>query len=130
MSPLLICAIIVITAALVFYSIGVIGEVRRKKLVRKDIVFFGIGLVCDGVGTYLMSLMSSSGQTYLSPVASTLMAISGTVAIALMAVHIVLALIVLYKEKRFKEVFHRLSLTIYIIWLCAYALGPIGLMVK
>jgi len=124
---MLIASIVIITAALVFYSIGVIGEARRKMLMWKDVGWFAAGLASDATGTFLMSRMASSGERHLSPLASQMMTISGTLAIALMAIHIVFA-VVLLKRDTYREKFHKWSLAIWAVWLVSYAIGPIGLM--
>lgn len=128
MSPLLITAIIVITLALVFYSIGVIGEARRKQLLWRDILWFGLGLIADFIGTMLMRQISQNGDNILAPWANTLMTISGTSAIILMFVHIVFALLVMLKYTDYKSKFHKWSIVIYAFWLVSYISGPIGLM--
>lgn len=128
MSPLLISAIIIITGALVFYSIGVIGEARRKVLRWKDIVWFGLGLIADFAGTMLMRQISQNGEQVLAPWANTLMTISGTAAILLMLIHIIFALLVMFKFPSYKEKFHKWSIVIYCFWLISYASGTIGLM--
>lgn len=128
MSPLLITAIVIITLALVFYSIGVIGEARRKNLLWRDVVWFGAGLVADFAGTMTMRAISQSGETVLAPWANTLMTISGTAAIILMAIHIVFAVIVMTKFPDYRKKFHKWSVVIYIFWLVSYISGPIGLM--
>lgn len=128
MSPLLITAIVIITLALVFYSIGVIGEARRKNLLWRDVVWFGAGLVADFAGTMAMRAISQSGETVLAPWANTLMTISGTAAIILMAIHIVFAVIVMTKFPDYRKKFHKWSVVIYIFWLISYISGPIGLM--
>lgn len=128
MSPSLITAIVIITAALVFYSIGVIGEARRKKLLWRDVAWFGAGLVCDFTGTMVMRGISTSGGKLLAPWADVLMTISGTVAISLMAIHIIFAILVLTKFQGYRTRFHVWSVVIYVVWLVSYASGPIGLM--
>lgn len=128
MGPLLITAIIVITLALVFYSIGVIGEARRKKLMWRDVTWFGFGLVADFIGTMAMRQISMSGENVLAPWANTLMTISGTAAIILMLIHIVFASLVMAKFSNYKERFHKWSIVIYVFWLISYVSGPIGLM--
>lgn len=127
MSPLLISSIIIITLALVFYTIGVMGEFRRKYLEVRDAVWFGAGLLADATGTFLMNRISESGESYLSPLASILMSISGSMALLLMLIHLILAIVFLKKDK-YREKFHTVSITIWSFWLIAYALGPIGLM--
>ena len=128
MSSMLIAAIIVITLALVFYSIGVIGEARRKNLLWKDVAWFGLGLAADFTGTMLMRQISQSGETVLAPWANTLMTISGTAAILLMLVHIVFAVLVLTKFPDYRTRFHKWSIVIYAFWLISYISGPLGLM--
>lgn len=128
MSPMLIAAIIIITGALIFYSIGVIGEARRKNLLWRDVVWFGAGLVADFTGTMLMRQISQSGEGVLAPWANTLMTISGTAAIILMAIHIVFAVLVMLKYTDYKTKFHKWSIIIYAFWLISYISGPIGLM--
>jgi len=128
MSPLLIAAIIIITLALVFYSIGVIGEARRKKLIWRDVVWFGCGLVSDFIGTMTMRQISLNGENVLAPWANTLMTISGTAAIILMLIRIIFAVLVMLKFPNYKEKFHKWSIVIYVFWLISYISGPIGLM--
>lgn len=128
MKPILIIAIIAITQALIFYSIGVIGEARRKNLMWSDIRWFGAGLLCDAVGTFLMNRMSATGDKLLAPWAGTLMAISGTLAILLMAIHIVFAVVVMKRHESYRTKFHKWSVAIWVIWLVSYVVGPIGLM--
>lgn len=127
MNGTLVAAIVIITLALVFYSIGVLGEARRRLLLWRDIAWFGAGLVCDATGTALMSWMTSRGVRVLQPWAGALMAVAGTAAIALMAIHIVFAVIVM-RGDTYRTRFHKWSLAIYGLWLISYALGPIGLL--
>lgn len=128
MSSLLISAIIIITLALIFYSIGVVGEARRENLLWRDIVWFAAGLAADFTGTMLMRQISQSGETVLAPWANTLMTISGTAAIILMLIHIVFAIVVMLKFPDHRKKFHKWSLVIYGFWLISYISGPLGLM--
>lgn len=129
MNILLIMSMVVITMALIFYTWGVIGEARRKYLLPKDAVLFGLGLICDAVGTFMMSRISASGEKVLSEGVSQLMAVTGSIAIALMALHFVLS-IVLIKKDIYRNKFHTISLTIWCFWLVSYITGPIGLMMN
>lgn len=61
MSPLLMIASIAITAALVFYTIGVFAERRAGHLNGKHLSLFWLGLVCDTTGTTVMTIMARSG---------------------------------------------------------------------
>jgi uncharacterized repeat protein (TIGR03987 family) len=53
-NPTLIKAVIVVTFALLFYSVAVITEQRRKALSRRIIYILTAGLVCDISSTALM----------------------------------------------------------------------------
>ena len=75
-------AISVITAALVFYTIGVWGEHVQGKLKFWHILFFLFGLVADTVGTGLMK--SIAHMTHLHDEIHT---VTGIIAILLMLVH-------------------------------------------
>ena len=130
MNLLLILGIVFITLALAFYSFGVVQSVRRKTLHLSDIGFFGTGLIFDLMGTLTMFVMARTGSHYLTLFAGNLMAISGTAAILLMALHIVLALLTIYKFPKIQKNFWKISLGIYLFWLISYVLGPIGLFIK
>ncbi len=58
MNPTLIRAVIVVTFALAFYSIGVITEQRRKALSRVSLGFITAGLALDISSTVLMIIGS------------------------------------------------------------------------
>ena len=60
MNPTLIKAVVVVTFALVFYSIGVIGEQRRSSVPRWVLIFLTAGIVCDISSTILMIIGSSN----------------------------------------------------------------------
>ena len=60
MNPTLIRAVIVVTFALAFYSIGVITEQRRKALSRLSLGFITAGLMFDISSTALM--IAGSGK--------------------------------------------------------------------
>lgn len=64
----LIAAIVTITMALIFYTIGVWTEHKQKCLKKFHLVFFWIGLLFDTTGTTIMSLISqeNGGSSLLS----------------------------------------------------------------
>ena len=120
MNPVLLGAVIAITLALIFYTIGVWAERKAKLLKPPHLAFFYLGLICDSTGTFLMSGLA--GNT--SGVMVNLHGITGALAIILMAVHVVWATLVLFRgneEQRMK--FHRLSIIVWFIWLVPYLLG-------
>ncbi len=103
-----------ITAALVFYSIGVWGERIVGRLKWWNLVFFVLGLVCDTVGTGMM-LDFAGGLT------ADVHGISGVIAILLMLVHAVWALVVLLRnDEAAVRSFHRFSIVVWLVWLVPY----------
>lgn len=107
-------ATVVISLALVFYSIGVWSERIEGRLRRWHLVFFWLGLVCDTWGTGLMFEMAG-GMTL------DVHGLSGLLAIVLMAIHAIWATVVLARrdERRIRD-FHRFSVVVWTIWLVPY----------
>lgn len=121
MSPILIKAVIAITLALIFYTIGVWSEHRAKVLKPIHLVFFWLGLIMDTTGTTLMAKMaeSSGGGGLMSA-----HGITGLIAIILMMIHAVWATFVLArKDDKAMHTFHRLSIAVWVIWLIPFVLG-------
>ncbi|GAA5228383.1 HsmA family protein [Paeniglutamicibacter antarcticus] len=127
---MLIPAIILITAALAFYSIGVWAEHVQRVLRWWHAGLFGLGLACDASGTFLMSKIAASGEVQAVGVAAglnTVMAITGAAALALMVFHLIWALIVLIRNREAeKKRFHKFSLVVWALWLIPYFTGAIG----
>jgi len=105
---------IVITLALVFYSIGVWSERIAGSLKLWHLIFFWLGLVFDTWGTGMMLEMAGSftfdfhGST-------------GAAAIILMFVHALWASIVLLRNnEEWIHKFHRFSVAVWVIWLVPY----------
>ncbi|CEQ21489.1 HsmA family protein [Paraclostridium sordellii] len=130
MSTKLIVAIITITLALVFYTVGVFSERKAKKLKKIHVVIFYLGLICDTTGTFLMSQISKSGNINISSTAQTIHGVTGTIAILLMLFHAVWATWVIYKNDEEKQlVFHKFSIVVWFLWLIPYIIGAmIGMM--
>jgi uncharacterized repeat protein (TIGR03987 family) len=104
----------VITAALVFYTIGVWSERIAGRLKPLHLVFFVLGLICDTVGTGMM-FDYAGGLTY------DIHGISGLIAILLMFVHAVWAFwVLLKKDEKAIQNFHKFSVTVWLIWLIPY----------
>lgn len=131
---MLVFAIAFISAALVFYTIGVWAEHLKKSLTWTHVSFFALGLACDITGTEFMRRIAVSGGADFSGstagVLTTIMAITGAIALLLMAVHLVWALIVMLRgTESARATFHRFSLVVWIVWLVPYFTGMIGSMV-
>jgi len=115
----LLAAIIVISMALIFYSVGVWSERFQGRLKGWHVVAFALGLICDFVGTAFMAeLLRLTGQD------NRLHTVLGSVAIFLMAIH---ALWALWTWRRgtvkARHHFSRFSIIIWCIWLLPYFAG-------
>ncbi|MEG2482576.1 MAG: HsmA family protein [Lachnospiraceae bacterium] len=114
----LIFAIITITLALIFYTIGVFSERKSGTLKKSHVIIFWFGLFFDTTGTTIMSLIAKGGSL-LSP-----HGITGALAILLMLFHAVWATIVFTKKDSHKlHDFHKFSIIVWTIWLIPYLLG-------
>ena len=105
---------IIISLALVFYSIGVWSERIQGKLKIWHLFFFWLGLVCDTWGTGLMIEMAG-GLTF------DIHGVTGVIAIVLMMIHAIWATLVIIKrdETAIKN-FHKFSLFVWFVWLIPY----------
>jgi uncharacterized repeat protein (TIGR03987 family) len=105
---------IIISLALLFYSIGVWSERIQGKLKAWHLAFFWLGLVCDTWGTGLMIEMAG-GLTF------EFHGVTGVIAILLRMVHAVWATVVLIRrnEKAIRN-FHKFSVIVWFIWLIPY----------
>lgn len=112
-------AIVFISAALVFYSIGVWGEKIVGKLKPWQLVFFWLGFVCDTTGTTLMTKIAGAFRFNVH-------GITGLAAILLMIVHAVWATVTLVRKNEHElKNFHKFSLFVWFIWLIPYLSGMI-----
>lgn len=107
-------ATIIISMALVFYSIGVWSERIMGRLRPWHLVFFFLGLIFDTWGTGLMF-------DFVGGMMFDLHGITGLVAILLMLVHAVWASVVLFKKDEHAiQNFHKFSVVVWAIWLVPY----------
>lgn len=117
---MVIFAAIIISLALVFYTIGVFAERRSGTLRPKHLAFFWTGFVFDTAGTTIMSMVA--GET--GGAGSPLHAITGVLALSLMLFHAVWAtVVVLCGNERSRANFHRLSIGVWLFWLVPYGVG-------
>lgn len=120
---MLIFAVVTITLALIFYTIGVLGERRSGTLKKFHVITFWFGLIFDSLGTFTMSKITESGIAKATS-SQFLHGLSGGVAIALMFVHAIWATAVIYKnDSNKKKVFHKFSIVVWLVWLIPYFLG-------
>lgn len=115
----LVAAIIVISSALVFYTLGVWGERIQKGLKRWHVIAFLMGITADVVGTSLMEHIA-----HITGDHNNLHAITGFTAVILMLIHAVWAVWTYNKgSAKAKEHFSRFSIVVWIIWLIPYCTG-------
>jgi uncharacterized repeat protein (TIGR03987 family) len=117
LSPETLSSTILITLALVFYSIGVWSERLAGRLKPWHLIFFWGGLIFDTVGTALMMEMAG-GITF------DIHGVTGVLAILLMLIHAAWATIVLIRKNENAIInFHRFSVFVWVIWLIPYFTG-------
>jgi uncharacterized repeat protein (TIGR03987 family) len=113
----IVISAILISLALLFYSIGVWSERAAGKLKRWHLLFFWTGLVFDTSGTGIMFDMAGGMGTDVH-------SITGLAAIVLMLIHAAWATVVIIvnNEKAINS-FHHFSIVIWAIWLIPYLTG-------
>lgn len=126
MSPLLLAAIITITCALIFYTIGVWSEHKAGILKKWHVIIFYCGLACDTIGTGLMGHIAQTQGVTTNHILFMIHGLTGLAAILLMLFHAIWATVVLYKHQKAQmEKFHKFSLLVWGIWLIPYVVGMI-----
>jgi uncharacterized repeat protein (TIGR03987 family) len=117
MTTQVLLSVILITLALVFYSIGVWSERFAGRLKGWHLAFFWSGLLCDTSGTGIMMEMSDAGLVSVH-------GLTGLIAIVLMLIHAVWASVVLArKDEKAIRNFHKFSVIVWLIWLVPYLNG-------
>ena len=113
----LVIATILISLALVFYSIGVWSERLAGRLKGWHLVFFWGGLAFDTAGTGIM--FDIAGR-----IGTDIHGVTGMLAIFLMLIHAVWATVVLVrKDERAITNFHHFSVFVWAAWLVPYFTG-------
>jgi uncharacterized repeat protein (TIGR03987 family) len=126
MNKLLLLSTILISLALVFYSVGVWAERFSRYLKRWHVAAFWTGLLFDLSGTLSMARLSENPYNLLH-----VHSLTGQVAIWLMLIHAIWATRVVIKgSEDALSKFHRYSLIVWFIWLIPYFGGMIMGMTK
>ena len=123
---MLMKAVVFMTLALAFYTYAVFSG-RREGLRLKHLIAFGIGLLFDYLGTGQMNIYAK-----VAGPAPEWHNLSGILSLAGMAFHFLLALTatLMHRAERINRAFHRVSLTIYSLWLMAFASGALSGMMR
>ena len=118
MSTPVIASTVLITLALVFYTLGVWAERLSRYLKPWHIVAFWTGLFFDATGTYAMSLLADGFDI------RDFHTWTGQLAIWLMFGHALWATWVVRRgTEEARTGFHRYSLVVWLIWLVPYIGG-------
>lgn len=105
--------------ALVAYSTGVWAERLAGGLRPWHLTAFWIGLASDTWGTDQMFQLAAGWHLSLH-------AVTGAIALALMAVHAVWASVVIWRQgPEARARFHRISVTVWAIWLVPFVTGAL-----
>lgn len=122
---MLIYAIIFITSALIFYTIGIWSEKIQRKLKKWHLFMIYLGLISDILGTTIMSKIAAGGFQF------NFHGITGLFGIALMLFQVLWGTIAIIKNnEKAKNSFHKFSILVWIIWLIPYISGAILGMAK
>lgn len=127
MTPLTIISTILISLALLFYSLGVWAERIKRYLQKWHVIVFWIGFFFDVSGTLAMHKLAEGPFNILEP-----HTLTGQIAIWLMLTHASWATwVVKNGSNDLRIIFHKYSFFVWIIWLIPYFGGMfIGMMGK
>ena len=117
MTGTMIIATVLISLALVFYSIGVWSERLAGRLKGWHLIFFWCWLIFDTTGTAMM-------MDFADEITFDVHGVTGALAILLMVIHAVWATTVLLrKDEQAILSFHKFSVIVWVIWLIPYLTG-------
>ena len=116
MSSSVIISFSLITAALLFYSLGVWAERLARYLKPWHVVSFWIGFTFDVSGTWAMHLIAKGPFNLSEP-----HTLTGQIALWLMLLHAIWATYVVKKgNEKILTNFHRFSIFVWLVWLIPY----------
>lgn len=110
---------VLITLALIFYSIGIWAERIIRYLKKWHVIFFWLGFIFDLLGTYAMHLLATNPFDITESHTFT-----GQIALWLMLMHAVWASYIVIKGNEIARLkFHKYSIVVWFIWLIPYLGG-------
>jgi len=116
MNSFILVSTILITLALISYSVGVWAERLSRYLKKWHIAAFWIGFLLDLSGTLAMGQISDDPFNLLD-----IHTLTGQIALWLMLFHATWATIVVKKrQERLRKKFHRYSIVVWLVWLVPY----------
>lgn len=115
----MITSSVLITLALIFYSLGVWAERLARYLKTWHLMAFWMGFSFDISGTYAMHRLAKGPFDILAP-----HTLTGQIALWLMLAHAIWATIVVRRgSETARRNFHRYSLFVWVVWLVPYLGG-------
>jgi len=114
---MLVISIILVNLALVFYSVSILNEFKRKTLLPWHVVMFCIGLICDAFGTYIMYQIGGS------KISVGIHDILGFGALLLMLINAIVSVFIIKKYEYLINQFYKFSIFAWVIWIISYVLG-------
>jgi uncharacterized repeat protein (TIGR03987 family) len=116
MPSLVLVSSILITLALIFYSLGVWSERIAQNLKHWHVIAFWIGFTFDVSGTYAMHLLAKGPFNISEP-----HTLTGQIALWLMLIHAIWATqVVIKNNEKLRTSFHKFSILVWLIWLIPY----------
>ena len=113
---MMILSTVLITLALVFYSLGIWAERIVRHLKPWHVITFWIGFTFDVGGTLMMHRMAEGKFDILDS-----HTLTGQIALWLMLGHAIWATVVIRRNlESMKIKFHRFSIFVWLIWLIPY----------
>jgi len=107
---------ILITLALIFYSLGIWSERIARYLKTWHVIAFWLGFIFDISGTYAMHLLATKPFNILD-----IHTLTGQIALWLMLIHASWATWVVRKgSEKARKGFHKYSLFVWLVWLFPY----------
>lgn len=114
---MLVVSIILVNLALVFYTVSILNEFKRKTLYSWHVVLFCIGLICDAFGTFIMYKIGGSKIIF------GMHDILGFMALLFMLINLIASVFILKEHKNLINQFYKFSVFAWVIWISSYFLG-------
>jgi uncharacterized repeat protein (TIGR03987 family) len=112
-------AMLLMTGALTFYSVGVWSERLAARLKPWHVGLFWLGFLSDTAGTDVMRRLVGGFQLSLHTA-------TGAVALLLMLAHAAWATgVLLHRNERAILTFHRVSILVWTVWLLPFVTGMV-----
>lgn len=113
---MVILSSVLITLALVFYSLGIWAERIARRLKPWHVVTFWIGFSFDVAGTLAMHRIAEGAFNFWDP-----HTLTGQIALWLMLGHAIWATVVIRKSmESMMNRFHKISIFVWLIWLIPF----------